>query len=387
MERFFLKHKDDICGIAAIDIGTGQLISFENIDPARAPFLGNATQENMRKWWSIRAVPGTRKTMEQVLRDNDCLNNEAYLVKNLGLSLVDSYWICPLDMQIKWDDINLYEQGRYYNHKMPYHNATSYDPNASLGGQMDKYWDMSQDTPVLVKTASAYGGQQAINEVFATTFHKALQNEVSYVEYMIRKRTVDNSMQCLCNSFTSKQIEFVSAFEIIESQKRRNDKSLCETFIEACVDNGIARHVIQDYMDYQIITDFIISNTDEHLLNFGVLRDADSMELIGPAPIFDSGNSMFYSDERLFPYTRVELLAKKITAFHDKEEKMLAHVKNPNVVDLDKALTGEEVEQFYRVHGISKEKAAFISENYLTKLDMIKDLQNGKKISLFNEKH
>lgn len=36
-----------------------------------------------------------------------------------------------------------------------------------------------------------------------------------------------------------------------------------------------------------ILTDFVISNTDEHLLNFGVLRDADTMKLIGPAPIFD----------------------------------------------------------------------------------------------------
>ncbi len=65
----------------------------------------------MRKWWAIRAVPGTRKTFEKVLRDNDCINGEAYLVKNLGLSLNDAYWICPFDMRLDWDDINLYEQG------------------------------------------------------------------------------------------------------------------------------------------------------------------------------------------------------------------------------------------------------------------------------------
>ena len=30
----------------------------------------------------------------------------------------------------------------YSDGKVPYYNATSYDPNASLGGQLEKYWDL-----------------------------------------------------------------------------------------------------------------------------------------------------------------------------------------------------------------------------------------------------
>ena len=75
-----------------------------------------------------------------------------------------------------------------------------------------------------------------------------------------------------CPSFTSEDIEFIPAYEA----------------------NGIDRGVMQDYMDYLVLSDFVISNTDEHLLNFGILRNADTMELLGPAPIFDSGNSMFF---------------------------------------------------------------------------------------------
>lgn len=40
--------------------------------------------------------------------------------------------------------------------KIPYHNVTSYDPNASLGGQMEKYWDFTGKVPVLVKESSKY---------------------------------------------------------------------------------------------------------------------------------------------------------------------------------------------------------------------------------------
>ena len=49
-------------------------------------------------------------------------------------------------------------------------------------------------------------------------------------------------------------------------------------------------------MDYQIMTDFIITNVDRHRGNFGILRDANNLRFISPVPIFDSGNSMFFFD-------------------------------------------------------------------------------------------
>ncbi len=387
MERYLLKHKNDICGIISLDESTGQLQAFELINPKKAPFLGNANSENMRKWWAIRAVPGTRSTFKQVLRDNNCISGEAYLAKNLGLSLNDSYWICPIEAKLDYDDINLYEQRQYYKTRIPFQNETSYDPNASLSGQMEKYWDVSQDIPVLVKTASTFYGQQAINESFASLLHKRLGAGIDYTEYTIRNRASDNSLQCLCRSFTSKEVEFVPALEIIESKKVRNDRSLYDTFIDICAENGIAREIAQKYMDYQTLTDFIISNTDEHLLNFGVLRDVDSMRFLSPAPIFDSGNSMFYTSERVKPLSRREILERKITAFHDSEEKMIAHIENANVVNLAKLPSPDETKAYYVRYGIPEDKAEFIAANYKTKIEMAGDIQKGMKISLYKEKN
>ena len=78
----------------------------------------------------------------------------------------------------------------------------------------------------------------------------------------------------------------------MESQKPQNTQSLYEHYINTCIKYGIDKDIIQDFMDYQTLTDFIISNTDEHLMNFGVLRNAKTLELIGPAPIFDSRHSL-----------------------------------------------------------------------------------------------
>ena len=69
-------------------------------------------------------------------------------------------------------------------------------------------------------------------------------------------------------------------------------------YIDICVHAGVDWQVMQNFMDYMILTDFIISNTDEHLQNFGILRDPDTMKIIGPVPIYDSGNSMFYNENR-----------------------------------------------------------------------------------------
>ena len=50
--------------------------------------------------------------------------------------MTDSYWICPENIVLKYNDIKFSNLALYNEGKIPYHNASSYDPNASLGGQL-----------------------------------------------------------------------------------------------------------------------------------------------------------------------------------------------------------------------------------------------------------
>ncbi len=43
------------------------------------------------------------------------------------------------------------------------------------------------------------------------------------------------------------------------------------------------------------VLDFIIANTDRHFNNFGFIRNADTTEWIGLAPVFDNGTSVFHN--------------------------------------------------------------------------------------------
>lgn len=47
-------------------------------------------------------------------------------------------------------------------------------------------------------------------------------------------------------------------------------------------------------MDQMLVVDYLIANEDRHLNNFGLLRNPDTLEWIGAAPIFDSGSCLGY---------------------------------------------------------------------------------------------
>ena len=382
--EYYLKHRNDICGLLRFDPDDGKLTHFKIKEKELTPFLGNADPAKMKRWWEARAVPGTRKMMEEVIRLAGCSNRYDYLAKNLGLSMTDCYWLCPTDETLKWEDVNLFRL-HLPGSKLPYHNITSYDPNASLGGQMDKYWDLSGETPVLIKTAYPHHGQQCTNEVLATNIHAGQPASVPYVSYTAKKNK-DGGRISFCDAFTDENTEFISAYEVVSSEKKENSRSVYDSYISICSRHGIDSRAMRTFMDYQTLTDFAISNSDRHLMNFGVLRDSRTLKLIGPAPVFDSGNSMFYAEDRTKPFTGTELLERKITSFHDSEGRMLSHVQNKTLVNTEALPAPEEVASFYRQNGIPKKKADFIAGSYAVKLTLLHDFQSGKKISVFLEK-
>ena len=385
IDEYLLMHKNVQCGLIAINRDDGTIAEFSPENKKYIPFLGNSDRKNINTWWKYRAVPGSRRDMQEVIRRAGCETNYEYLAKNLALSITDTYWICPIDLVLSWEEVNLHRLAEMKHDVVVFHNATSYDPNASLGGQMNKYWDMRGETPVLTKIGYESFGQQSVNEFFATEVHSRQAADIPFVTYYA-KASDDNAILSCCDAFTTDIIEFIPAYQVLRSRKLKSNRSDCDQFIDICEENGINREVMQRFVDYMILTDFAISNTDRHLQNFGILRNADTMELIGPAPLFDSGNSMFYKDKALRPLSRVELLDRKISSFHEAEEKMLKHVADRSVIDMSRLPSADEVKEFYISYGIPEEKAGFIAGSYSNKLGMLHDFQKGISISLYHEK-
>jgi hypothetical protein len=109
--------------------------------------------------------------------------------------------------------------------------------------------------------------------------------------------------------------------------------------------HGLDESVVRSFLEYQILTDFILTNTDRHLNNFGVLRDTHTLKFVGMAPIFDSGNSMFWQNPRL--PERDDLTRIEVNSFRRKEMQLLEYVRDKNCVDLQLLPIADELRAIY----------------------------------------
>lgn len=380
--NYVLKHKDDDCAHIMIDKADSKIYSVTFIEPALCPVPGTSDSAKIKKWWSLRAIPGTGQFVKNMLAHSGCYTAQEYLERNLGLSLTDCYWICPKGSDLKWDDVKLYGKT---NSKIPYHSPESYDPNASLSGMMDKYWDISSKDISLVKIAEARYGQQAVNEAFATMVHDLQKTDVPYVKYT-NKEGNDGSRLSICPAFTSENIEFITAYDIVQSGKQENDESEYEFFIRRCEELGMNQSAVRKTMDYMALTDFAILNTDEHLMNFGILRDSNSLKYVGMAPIFDSGNSMTFKTSIDYSNIRKSILEMPITSMYKKYESALKCVSDRTVINPDKLPDKNKTYEFYRNNGMPEDVSEKIVLAYEVSAQMLREFCDGKPISLYHEK-
>ena len=79
--------------------------------------------------------------------------------------------------------------------------------------------------------------------------------------------------------------------------KQPNDRNLFDHFIDCCKALGVSG--IKDALNKLITVDYIISNEDRHWNNFGLVRNAETLQWLGLAPVYDSGTSLWYNTQRV----------------------------------------------------------------------------------------
>lgn len=360
--EYILKHKDDNVAILDIDTEEGKVLSLETLCKELLPIcaqgkvLNNATAVQL--WWDNRAVSKDQSNIKDILRKYGIRSTRKLLLDNLGLSLTDCYWVCPKSIALKWKEVNLFQNAfksdlplQFYEHHSGLTERISqalkigsFSPAASTGGQLEKHWERVNGKIVLLK-ANMIGNsfQQSLNEVFASTLHK-LQGFDNHVTYHLAKLG-KHGTGCECESFTSEDIEFIPAWELFSKYKKPNNKSGYDHYIDAMVKEGIEREVAQRFLDYQTVTDFLMTNIDRHLNNFGILRSSSTLKAIAPSPIFDTGNSMLYTAYLLSSTT--DLLSIAIKSICSDEMSMMSHVKNLDVVNLSLLPDHKMITTFY----------------------------------------
>ncbi len=351
---FYLMHRNDPVCTVSIDPVTGAMLRVsQKKEQELLPLGGVLDVQMLRKWWQRRAVPVGQGKIQRILEQMGITTPQEYLVKNLGLSLTDHYWIKPLDMELGWEDINLFTNDfrdpvgdmQFEDSAAPIElPANVFSPSSSVQGELRKKWIIADGKRCLVKGNHGSHSQESLNEVVATLLHSR-QKTGPFVSYKPMKMDDHSQIYCVCESFTSNTVELIPAIDVVESRKKNNATSMYEHFIGVCGEYGLDESITRPFLEYQILTDYILTNTDRHLNNFGVLRDTSTLKFIGMAPIFDSGNSMFWQSPKLPEYD--DLQSIQVNSFRQTEKELLAYVTNKHLVDLDKLPTADELRQIY----------------------------------------
>ena len=346
------------------------------------PF-GIFNKEQLTYWIEHRGIPTTRYDIKRELK----ITPFQYMLENLGLSLTDHYWIHVVGDSYTWTDVNFFDNDFKYRYSLNIEdgnsiaNKTNFVPNASLQGDLKKKWIIdSKGIRRLVKGNYDNTCRQSISEVLATEIHKR-QNKFNYTPYSFVKIKNNGNLiiGCECPNFVTNATEFVPAIDIVRYLKVPNNMSLYEFYIAECKRQSID---VRPYLEYQIMTDFIITNTDRHLNNFGILRDSRTGKFLTYAPIFDSGNSMFYKG--YIPVGK-KLLDIDVTSFTKKEVKLMSYVTNKDLVNISLLPSDDEVYNLLKVdETVNEETNERIVRAYNMKIKFLEDFQNGAKIWSYN---
>lgn len=378
-----LMHKNDkVCQIEFDELGTpvriGNVWNQELLPPG-----GNTSAAALKLWWGRRAVPTSQAHVKRLLEQMG-RTNQGFLLDNLGLSMTDHYWICPDGVPLRWEKVNFFDNGfedlfaaQMFSGSSDPIELSGRVPGGSTQGDLIKRWVVRGGKRYLIKGNAGRSSQQSLNELLATEIHRR-QEQQPYVEYHLLEYPSEGQLCCISEAFTSNQLEFIPALDVINSEKKRNDVSYYEHFIALCGKNGLEDEKVRSFLEYEIMTDFLISNTDRHFRNFGVLRDSDTLRYVAMAPVFDSGNSMFFDKNRI-PRGE-ELYAVSINSFKSTELELLKYVTKKNRVCLELLPEQSFLANLYAKDPMPEARLAGLLRAYTEKEEILRKFSLGRKI-------
>lgn len=291
--NYILMHKDIPVVQLKLDKNTGSISRLgELYSKGHLPLGTSATDRiSLNRWWTNRSIPNSRIGLKYALIVLKIPTPELLMRASYGLSLSDQYWICPEYTSIKWQEINFFTNDfsqdvgevLFYS-KKPGKSSNLMSPDNVTNGWLRKKWEIINGKRFLIKG----GNQEPLNEVIASNLMRRTTS-VNFVPYYLM--TEGGKPYSLCENFITPNTEFITACSIFKTQKKKNHISYYQHFLNCCEALGIPNY--QDSLNKMLTIDYIIANTDRHLNNFGAIRNADTLEWIGMAPIFDSGTSLW----------------------------------------------------------------------------------------------
>ena len=256
------------------------------------PLSLNKNLDNLSSWLRHRTIPSNRAFVENFLAKLGLNEKDTKGIIDIckGLSLNDSYWIVDENFKGTFANNNLYDNR--FSQTLSLMAFTGYgsyvkstfrsSPEFTTGGMLAKCWRRVNGKILLYKSGTqgfANSGKEPYSEHYAYQIAETMG--LDFVKYNLSKWK--GYLCSTCELFTDKDTSYIPVAYIVNGYNLKDIlvyyKNLGEKYY-----NGLVS---------MLVFDAIICNTDRHLGNFGFLVDNKENKIIGTAPIFDNGLSLF----------------------------------------------------------------------------------------------
>jgi len=253
--------------------------------------------EDLNRWFQDRGIPNDREELERLKTRLHFSDPKDILNNFYGLSLVDHYWLKPLDSELNYEDINFFQHE--FNTK-DFISATFKDkfsgfsildalktPNNTTNGRRKKAWTIEEEKRYLLKGDYQNQILKPFHEVLASEICKRLNFE--YVPYTLE--VIDNKVVSKCASFLDENTEFISAKEILNGKNNIINKSnIYEEYVMQLRIHGVKK--IKEKLENMFVLDYIMMNKNRNLENFGIIRNVENLKWVNTAPIFGNATTL-----------------------------------------------------------------------------------------------
>ena len=321
-----------------------KVIAPEHLPVGVADPKGNLSRAALNQWWTDRAIPASRSGLRDALDILGIVDSKQLLMRCYGLSLSDQYWIKPDGSDLSWEKINFFDNsfsediGDILFETKPKNSILDFNsPDSTSDGNLKKRWKIINGKRYLIKGGSDPFFQQPFNEVIASEIMDRLR--IAHIPYTVT--SIDGKPYSLCEDFITSKTELIPAWRIIQTKKKRNETSTWQHFVDCCAELGISGTV--EFLDRMIVLDYLIANEDRHYNNFGALRNAETLEWLGMAPIYDSGSSLGYNKVSRRIATGEDIVCKPFKKHHEEQLKLvwdLSWIDFDRLSDVREMITG-----------------------------------------------
>ena len=250
------------------------------------------TDSGIFSWLQKRTIPKNRAFVDEILKTLGLsINNTKGIIDVCkGLSLNDSYWVVPEGFEGKFSAYNLYEN-RFstvlslvaytgVGRSKPV-NTTS--PELTTQGMLRKAWRYIDGKGIYLFKGGAEGAANTGNEPYSEYYASQIAQRMGLHAVLYDLENWKGILASTCKLFTDIDTAYIPIGRIVKTGG-----------IQACLDfyAGISDEAVEE-LKSMLVFDAVIYNEDRHFGNFGILRDNHSGKIIGAAPVFDNGLSLF----------------------------------------------------------------------------------------------